>query len=617
MSMGEPVIPDEEIISRSFDADLMKRLLRYLRPYRGRVILSVGLLLLLSGLALVGPYIIKVAIDRAIAAENVPADERLRTLTLMGCLFLFVLVLEFALRYVQVLITQLVGQRVMYDMRMEIFSHLQKLSLTYFNKNPVGRLMTRVTSDVEVLNEMFTSGVVQIFGDIFLLVGIVVAMLVLHVKLALITFLVLPLIFFSSYLFRSRVRDSYRNVRTRIARLNAFLQESLTGMKAIQLFSAERRNYQRFHDLNGDHRDAHLRSVFYYAVFFPVIEVIGAIATALIIWFGGNWSLEDALTFGALAAFLQYSAQFFRPIRDLSEKYNVLQAAMASSERIFMLLDTAPRIQAPPRFSAAADRAGSIIAMGSLGGRIEFDNVSFAYRDGECVLKDISLTVESGESVALVGATGSGKSTLVTLLGRFYDVQEGAIRIDGIDLREMDPALLRRRVGTVLQDVFLFSGSIDRNIRLGSESISRESMIEASKFANAHSFISRLDDGYDTVLQERGSGLSTGERQLLAFARTIAYDPGIFILDEATSNIDSETEALIQEALDRIMQKRTSIVIAHRLSTIQKVDRIVVLHHGEIREMGTHRELLRKGGLYRRLYDLEHRNSEDTTGTNG
>ncbi len=619
MSLGDPVIPDEEVISRSFDASLMKRLMRYLKPYRGRVILSVSLLLLLSGLALLGPYIIKVAIDRAIAADGVAMDERFRILTQLGGLFLVVLFLEFAIRYCQMLITQLVGQRVMYDMRMEIFTHLQRLSLTYFNRNPVGRLMTRVTSDVEVLNEMFTSGVVQIFGDIFLLIGIVVAMLMIHVKMALITFALLPLIFIASSIFRRKVRDSYRNVRTRLAGMNSFLQESLTGMKVIQLFGAEARNYDRFCDLNGGHRDAHLQSIFYYALFFPVIEVIGAIATALIIWFGGGWLVQEALTFGALAAFLQYTTHFFRPIRDLSEKYNILQSAMASSERIFILLDTVPRIRSPRLEEGTrpgmAERAEAPASQKPAG--IEFDNVSFAYRDEDWVLRDISLTVEKGESVALVGATGSGKSTMVTLLGRFYDAQKGAIRIDGVDLRDMDPSRLRRRIGTVLQDVFLFSGTIDQNIRLGNSSISREQMIEASRIANADSFVRRLDGGYDHEVQERGAGLSTGERQLLAFARALAYDPEIFILDEATSNIDSETEALIQEALERIISQRTSIVIAHRLSTIQNVDRIAVLHRGEIREMGNHNELLRQDGLYKRLYDLEYRNREEGTGTNG
>ncbi len=607
MSWGDPVVPDEEVLQKSLDWDLFRRLLRYLRPYRGRVILAIGLLLVLSGLAILGPYILKLAIDRSIANDSLDASLRVSMLLKFSAFYLCVLMLEFVTRYGQMILTTLVGQKVMYDLRMEIFSHLQKLSLTYFNRNPVGRLMTRVTGDVEVLNELFTSGVVQIFGDLFLLGGIVAAMMLLDVKLALVVFTVLPVIFIATGIFRRRVRDSYRDVRTRLAKLNAFLQESITGMTVIHLFGAEARSFDRFSFLNGDHRDAHLRTVFYYAVFFPVIEVIGAIATALIIWYGGRGVLSETLTFGALAAFLQYATHFFRPIRDLSEKYNVLQSAMASSERIFSLLDTEPRIVGPEK----------ALPFQPFQNAIEFDNVSFAYRDEDWVLCDISLTVKKGERVALVGATGSGKTTMVNLLGRFYDVQKGAIRLDGIDLRDMDPHDLRRRMGTVLQDVFLFSGSVDRNIRLGDDTISREEMKEAARIANAHTFIERFSDGYEHELQERGSGLSTGEKQLLAFSRALVFNPEIFILDEATSNIDSETEHLIQEALERILVGRTSLVIAHRLSTIQNVDRIVVLHHGEIREMGTHQELLRQGGLYKRLYDLEIRSAVESTGTDG
>jgi len=604
MSFGDPVIPDEDVVQKKMDWELFRRLLGYLRPYRGKVALSVFLLIVLSGLALLGPYITKVAIDRAIAPPSgkVAMDERVRTLAIMGVLYLIVLAFEFSIRYAQVWITQRIGQHVMYDLRMEIFSHLQKMDQRYFSKNPVGRLITRVTSDVEVLNEMFTSGVVQIFGDIFLLGGIVTAMLILNVKLALTVFSVLPVLFIASALFRSRVRAAFRDVRTKLAHMNAYLQESLTGMKVIQLFGAERRSFARFDRLNEDHRDAHIRTIFYFAVFFPVVNVIGAVTVALIVWRGGGSVLGGAaaggLTFGALAAFLQYTNQFFQPIRDLSEKYNILQAAMASSERIFGLLDREPAIAAPP---APRDT-------GPLSGSIRFENVSFAYDEGEWVLRNIDLEIKKGERVAFVGATGAGKSTLVTLLGRFYDVTEGAIRIDGVDLREMDPRLLRRRIGTVLQDVFLFSGTIDGNIRLGDGRIGEERMVAAAKAANAHRFIGRLEQGYEHEIHERGAGLSAGEKQLLAFARALAADPEIFVLDEATSNIDGETEALIQEALERILAERTSFVIAHRLSTIQNVDRIVVLHHGRIREQGTHEELIARDGIYKKLYDLEYRN---------
>jgi ATP-binding cassette subfamily B protein len=598
MSAELPILPEEEVVQKKLDWELLKRLLRYLRPYRGRVALSVALLIVLSGLALVGPYLTKIAIDRAIAAEGVSRAERVRILARMGLLFLLVLALEFSLRYVQVWITQLIGQKVQYDLRMEIFAHLEKMSLRFFSKNPVGRLLTRVTSDIEALNELFTAGVVEIFGDVFLLAGIVTAMLLLDAPLALTLFAVLPFLFAASLLFRLKVRDAFRDVRTRVAKMNAYLQESLVGMRVIQLFGAERRSFARFDGLNNDHLLAHLRTVLYFAVFFPVVEVIGAVAVALLVWKGGSEVLEGTVTFGALAAFLQYTAQFFRPIRDLSEKYNILQGAMASSERIFDLLDTEPEIRAPAHPART----------GPLREAIRFENVTFAYDGGEPVLRAIDLTVRRGERVALVGATGSGKSTLVTLLGRFYDVGAGAIRLDGIDLRSMDPGDLRRRIGTVLQDVFLFSGTVDRNIRLGDESIPRERMVEAARIANAERFIERLPGGYDHLLREGGAGLSAGEKQLLAFSRALAADPEIFVLDEATSNIDSETEALIQKALERILAERTSLVVAHRLSTIRNVDRIVVLHRGRIREEGTHEELLAAGGIYKTLVDLEYRN---------
>lgn len=598
MSAELPILPEEEIVRKKLDWELLKRLLRYLRPYRGSVVLSVALLIVLSGLALVGPYLTKIAIDRAIAAEGIARAERVRILARMGLLFLLVLALEFSLRYAQVWITQLIGQKVQYDLRMQIFAHLEKMSLRFFSKNPVGRLLTRVTSDIEALNELFTAGVVEIFGDVFLLAGIVTAMLLLDARLALTLFAVLPFLFAASLVFRLKVRDAFRDVRTRVAKMNAYLQESLVGMQVIQLFGAEGRSFARFDDRNRDHLLAHLRTVFYFAVFFPVIEVIGAAAVALLVWKGGSEVLEGTVTFGALAAFLQYTAQFFRPIRDLSEKYNILQGAMASSERIFDLLDTEPEIRAPEHPARP----------GPLREAIRFENVSFAYDGGDPVLRDIDLTVRRGERVALVGATGSGKSTLVTLLGRFYDVGAGAIRIDGVDLRSMDPGDLRRRIGTVLQDVFLFSGTVDRNIRLGDESIPRERMVEAARIANAERFIERLPGGYDHLLRERGAGLSAGEKQLLAFSRALAADPEIFVLDEATSNIDSETEALIQKALERILAERTSLVVAHRLSTIRNVDRIVVLHRGRIREEGTHEELLAAGGIYKTLVDLEYRN---------
>ncbi|MBN1826045.1 MAG: ABC transporter ATP-binding protein [Candidatus Eisenbacteria bacterium] len=604
MSHGPLVVPDEDVLQKGLDAALFRRLLVYLRPYRGRTALAVLLLILLSALALVGPWITKIAIDRAIVAENIALQERARTLARMGVLFLIVLVLEFTIRYVQVYITQVVGQRVMVDLRMEIFSHLQKMPLSYFQKNPTGRLITRVTSDVDVLNELFTSGVVQIFGDVFLLAGIVAAMLVLNAPLALTVFSVAPLLFAASFLFRKKVRRAFRDVRARVARVNAWLQECLVGMRVIQLFNAEERTFRVFDERNAELRDSHVRTVLYHSIFFPVVEVIGALAVALLVWRGGGAVLSGALTFGVLAAFLQYTGQFFRPIRDLSEKYNILQSAMASSERIFLLLDTPPAIAAPE----APARPGPLEEA------IRFENVSFAYRPGEPVLREVSLTVRKGERVALVGATGSGKSTLVSLLERFWDPEDGRITLDGVDLRDMDPRDLRRRIGTVLQDVTLFSGTVEGNIRLGDESIPPDRITEATRIANADRFIERLPEGYDHALRERGSGLSAGERQLLAFSRALAVDPEIFVLDEATANIDSETEALIQEALERILRGRTALIIAHRLSTIRRVDRIVVLHHGRVREEGTHEELIRNGGIYKKLHDLEYRGPAPETG---
>lgn len=598
MSLRPPVIPDEDVIRKALDWQLFRRLLVYLKPYRLQVTVSVFFLILLAGLTLLGPFIIKIAIDRAITADSLLMSERTSVLKRMGLIFLVVLILEFTVRYAQVYITQMVGQKVMYDLRMEIFSHLQKMSLSYFSANPVGRLITRVTSDVEVLNELFTSGVVQIFGDIFLLGGIITAMILLDARLALTILSVGPVLFIASLIFRRKVRNAFRDIRACVALLNGYLQESLVGMKVIQLFNAEERSFDRFRVLNRDLRDGHIRTVLYHSIFFPIVEVIGAVAIALLIWRGGSGVLSNTLTFGALAAFLHYTTHFFRPIRDLSEKYNILQSAMASSERVFLLLDTEPEIVSP----------ANPVDPCSLRKAIRFENVWFAYRKGEYVLQDISLTIARGERVALVGATGSGKSTLVTLLGRFYDVNRGSITLDGIDIRHMDVGDLRRKIGTVLQDVILFSGPIDRNIRLGNKAISRERMIEAARVANAHSFIERLPGGYDHELQERGAGLSAGEKQLLAFSRALAADPEIFILDEATSNIDSETEALIQEALERILKGRTSLIVAHRLSTIRNADRIVVLHRGRIREEGTHGELLRNNGIYKKLYDLEYRN---------
>jgi ATP-binding cassette subfamily B protein len=590
---------EEEALGKAYDARLMRRLLRYLKPYRWRVAVAVVMLIAASALELVGPYLTKVAIDDAIP------DGDMRLLAILVGLYIASLVLAMLLSYAQTLLTTWIGQRVMFDLRTEIFSQLQRLSLRFFDRNPVGRLMTRMTSDVEVLNEMFTSGVVAIFGDVFTLLFIVGVMVAMDWRLALVSFTVLPLVWLAAWVFRVKVRKAYRDIRVRLARINAFLQERITGMSVVQLFGKEESEFERFTRINDDHLQAHLRSITYYALFWPVIELVAAVAVALILWYGGLNILEGTLTVGVVAAFMQYARRFYRPIQDLSEKFNILQSAMASSERIFRLLDREPTVPEPqsPRPLATPVR-----------GAIEFRDVWFAYNqagsrdDGsepDWVLKGVSFTADPGERLAIVGHTGAGKTTIINLLMRFYDVQLGAILLDGIDIRHLSQRDLRRAVGLVLQDVHLFSGSARYNIRLGNEEISEEAMVEAARRVNADRFIRRLPRGYDQPLGERGSSLSVGERQLLSFARALAFNPRILILDEATSSVDSEVEAQIQAALDELMRGRTSLVIAHRLSTVQNASRILVMHHGELREFGTHQELLERGELYARLYELQ------------
>jgi ATP-binding cassette subfamily B protein len=489
-------------------------------------------------------------------------------------------------------------------MRMQIYRHLQRLDVQFYDRNPVGRLMTRVTSDVDVLNEMFTAGVVSIFGDVFTLAGIMIVLATMDWRLALITFSVLPLIVVVTQWFRRNVRESYRTVRAWVARINAFLQEHITGMATAQLFRREPRSYAQFDGINRTHRDANVASIFYYAVFYPAIEVIGALAMALIIWFGGLWTLEGTLTLGSLVAFLQYSQRFFRPISDMSEKFNVLQGAMASSERIFKLLDT------PVSIESAAGTSAPAAATAAPAGQIEFRNVSFAYNAGDEVLKDVSFEVRPGERVGVVGATGAGKSTLINLLLRFYDVTRGQILVDGVDVRDMDLATLRRMFSLVLQDVHLFSGTVSDNIRLGDRSITDADVRRAAAAVHASGFVERLPQGYDSAVAERGATLSVGQKQLLSFARALAFDPRVLVLDEATSSVDTETEQLIRDALHVLMAGRTTIAIAHRLSTIQDMDKILVLHKGQLRESGTHQELLAHRGIYFKLYQLQYRDQE-------
>lgn len=590
---------EEEALGKAYDSRLMKRLLRYLRPYRWQVVAAVIMLILASGLELVGPYLTAVAIDKAIPAGD------LRLITVLATIYAVALAVALLLSYLQTLLATWIGQKVMYDLRTEIFAHLQRLSLRFFDRNPVGRLMTRVTSDVEVLNEMFTSGVVAIFGDVFTLLFIVGVMLAMNWKLALVSFTVLPLVWIVAMIFRLKVRRAYRDIRVKLARINAFLQERITGMSTVQLFGQEEREAKKFHNINFDHLYAHLRSITYYALFFPVIEILSAIALALIIWYGGLRVLDGTVTVGVVAAFLQYARRFYRPIQDLSEKYNVLQGAMASSERIFELLDTD---------SLVADRETTRPLPSPVRGRIEFRNVWFAYNkagfrdDGrlpDWVLKDVSLKVEPGERLAIVGHTGAGKTTIINLLMRFYDPQRGTILLDDIDIREFPQRELRSAIGLVLQDVYLFSGNARYNVRLGNEEISDDDIVEAARRVGADRFVRRLPDGYEQELGERGASLSVGERQLLSFARALAYNPCVLVLDEATSSVDSEIEARIQEAVEELMRGRTSLVIAHRLSTVQNASKILVLHGGEVQESGTHEELLERGELYARLYELQ------------
>jgi ATP-binding cassette subfamily B multidrug efflux pump len=607
------VTHDEEILGKAYDARLMRRLLGYLWPYRRHVAIALAAIIAHSLLQLVPPYLTKLVIDTYIPAGN------LSGLGIVAGLYLLTLAMSFALEYLQTWTMQLTGQRIMFDVRMQVFSHLQRLDLRFYDRNPVGRLMTRVTTDVDVLNELFTSGVVAAFGDVFTLVGIMAVLLWMDWQLALVAFSVLPLIALIAQWFRQNVRESYRVVRTWIARINAFLQERITGMATVQLFRREARDFSAFDEIDRAHRDANVDSIFYYAVFYPAIELVSALAASLILWYGGGRVVSDALTLGSLVAFLQYSQRFFRPISDMSEKFNVLQGAMASSERIFALLDTPVEIASPahdtPRHRGTEPEREEVSVPQRLGvsvatGRIAFENVSFSYVDGEPVLKNVSFEVEPGQRVAIVGATGSGKTTIVNLLLRFYDVTQGRITIDGVDIRQMDLGTLRSLFGLVLQDVHLFSGTIAANVRLGHGEIDDDRIRRALTAVHAARFVDRMPNGLESPVAERGATLSVGQKQLLSFARALAFDPPVLILDEATSSVDTETEYLIRDALKVIMRGRTSLAIAHRLSTIQDMDRILVLHKGELRESGTHQELLGRRGIYHRLYQLQFKDME-------
>lgn len=582
---------EEEALGKAYDARLMKRLLAYIRPYRWAVVVAAVLLLMLSVLRIATPYLIQRAIDDYITPGN------LSGLSLLAVAFFVVLVLSSAVQFAQTYLTAWLGQKVLHDIRTEVFDHLQKLHLGFFDRNPVGRLLTRVTNDVNTLNEMFSSGVVTIIGDIFTLIMIVAALLYYNWQLALITFTVVPLLVGATFVFRARVRNVYREVRLKLARLNAFLQEHLTGIKVVQLFNREQRTFEKFNDINRDLRSAHFRSIYYYATFFPVVEIIGTLSVALLLYFGGFRIESGNLTFGELVAFITLVEMFYRPIRDLSEKYNILQASMASSERIFKLIDTPPALLSVP----------GARKLEACTGRIDVENLWFAYNEPEWVLKDISFTVEPGQKIAVVGATGAGKSSLISLLYRFYDYQKGDIKLDGRSLKDLPIDNLRNHLGLVLQDVFVFSGDIAGNVRLRNEAITDDQVKEALRRVGFNRFLSRYKDGIHTEVRERGTTMSTGQKQLLSFARALAFDPDILMLDEATSSVDTETEKLIQTALDELLKGRTSIIIAHRLSTIEKADKIIVLHHGELRESGGHDELMRREGIYHKLYQLQYR----------
>jgi ATP-binding cassette subfamily B protein len=604
--------------AKAFDPHLTWRLMKYLRPYRARAIVSVLLVIVSSIFEIAGPAITAVAIDLFVkpvqGSEPLGVSRRfgewlaahaihlepLQGINVAAALYLFTLVANFAVLYSQMVLMNLMGQYIMYDMRKQIFAHLQRLDIQFFDRNPVGRLMTRVTTDVDALNDLFTAGFVAIFGDIFVLVGIVGVLFWMNWRMALVLFSITPGIVLVSIWFRRGARITYRQVRARIAAINAFLQEHISGMSTVQLFNREEREAGKFDELNVRHRNANLDSIFYYSVFYPVIELIETIGVALIVWYGGGKVIQGTLSLGALVAFFQYSQRFYQPISDLSEKYNILQAAMAASERVFKLLDTPVKI----------DDAGTIEI--DHFESLELRNVWFAYVDSgtaepEWVLKNISFRVERGERMALVGHTGAGKTTITSLLLRFYDVQRGQILINDVDIRRYSIESLRRLFAIVQQDFFLFTGTIAENISLGDPGIDADRIRLAAQRVQADRFIARLPETYASEVRERGAGLSVGEKQLLSFARALAFNPPVLILDEATSSIDTETELLIQEAIQTLLEGRTSIVIAHRLSTIRSADTILVFHHGEIRERGTHDELMQLGGLYRRLYEIQYR----------
>ena len=594
MSAAVKQFHEEEAIGKTYDLQVERRLLRYLKPYARLLVPALILTLLLYLLGILQPKFTQYAIDWYIL------PRRTQGIALFALIYLGAQFARFVFSYFQVVLLNTIGQYVMFDLRREIYDKLQHQEIAYYDRNPVGRIITRLTADVDALNELFTSGVTDLLGDLVMIAGIIAVMVWMDVRLTLVTLLTVPMLFVATTWFRKGARRGYDMVRTRLARIYAFLQEHFSGAQTVQIFNAEAKSLLRFADINDQHRKANIDTIFYYAVFFPLVDFIGAVGIALIIWYGGYRVMGHALSLGALVAFIQYSGFLFQPIRDISDKYNVLQSAVVASHRIFQALDLPIAITTPAR----------PLKSGRAAGRIEFENVWFAYKDNDWVLKDVSFTVSPGQSVALVGHTGSGKTTITNLLMRFYDVQKGRILLDGVDVRDWELQSLRENFAVVLQDIFLFTGTVESNIRLGREDISDERIRWAATEVCADNFIQRLPHNYKSEVRERGAGLSVGQKQLISFARALAFDPALLILDEATSSIDTETEQFIQLAIDRVMRNRTSLVVAHRLSTIQRADKIIVLHHGEIREQGTHQDLLALQGLYWKLYKLQYSDPE-------
>lgn len=585
---------DDEILGKAYDSKLMKRLLGFVKPYKKYVVIAIFINVVVAALGAVRPLLTKIAIDDYIVNDNYEG------LVTISAILFGTLIFQAIVQYFHTYYTQLMGQNIIYDLRVKLFAHVQKLALKYFDKTPIGRIVTRVTNDIESLNELFASGIVMIFSDIFIIIWILIFMFSMEWELTLISLSVLPFLIYATFLFRRKVRESYRDVRFQLARLNSYMQEHIVGMSIIQLFSKEKKENKNFADINDAHKIANINSIFYFAIFFPIVEILSSGAIALIIWYGGGDIIQGTMTIGVLFAFIQYTEMFFRPIRDLSEKYNIMQTAMASSERIFKLLDN----------NTIIENSANPKTIKSFRGNVDFKNVWFAYNNDDYVLKDISFSVNEGETVAIVGATGAGKSSIINLLNRFYDINKGSIRVDGIDLREISKEELRSYISIVLQDIFLFSGTIASNISLGDSSITKEQIVEAAKTVGADNFISKLPNKYDAEVMEKGATLSVGQKQLISFARALVFNPQILILDEATSSVDTETEILIQQAITKLLKGRTSIVIAHRLSTIQNSDKIIVLHKGEIKEVGTHQQLLSKRGIYYKLYQLQYKDQE-------